>query len=392
VNDTLGHLVGDALIRAVAQRLARILRGTDLVARLGGDEFAVIAADLPDTEALLSLGDRIVQTLRAPYAIMGHTIVIGASIGIAIIEPSAGEAVDIMRRADIALYRAKNDGRNRACLYDADMDADLRERRQLERDLRDAVASGGLALAFQPIVAPSGRETIGVEALCRWRHPERGDVPPSVFIPIAEQSELIIGIGEWVLDEACRTAAAWPDIVLAVNISPLQFRHPRFVASIERVLEETGFPADRLELDVTESTLQGNWENAEAAMRRLKALGVRFALDDFGTGYSSLLYVRSFPFDQLKIDRSFVRNIETAAEAAAMVHAVVSLGRGFGMKVTAEGVETAGQHLFLRAAGIHAIQGYRFGRPAATHEIVARLALERAGRATEAPRAQALAS
>jgi diguanylate cyclase len=374
VNDTLGHLVGDALIGAVAQRLVRVLRSNDLVARLGGDEFAVLSPDIQSLPALVAIADRIIEALRAPFTIMGHTIVIGTSIGIALIERHSGEASDIMRWADVALYRAKNDGRNRACIYDADMDADLRERKQLEQDLREAIANNGLSLAFQPLVNPSGDIIIGVEALCRWRHPQRGNIPPVEFIPIAEHSELIVALGEWVLREACREAIAWPDLSLAVNVSPLQFRRPDFVDVVERILAETGFDPTRLELELTESTLIGNVESAGVAMRRLKALGVRLALDDFGTGYSSLLYLRTFPFDKLKIDRSFVSNIESAADAAAIVHAVVSLGRGLGMKVTAEGVETAEQHLFLRAAGVHSIQGYRFGRPAPAAAIAAALA------------------
>jgi diguanylate cyclase (GGDEF)-like protein len=376
VNDTLGHLVGDALIRAVALRLVHVLRSEDMVARLGGDEFAVISPRITDQSALKQVADRIIETLRAPYQIMGHTLVTGGSIGIALIAPHSGEAADIMRCADVALYRAKNDGRSRACIYDAAMDADLRERKQIENDLRDAIEHNALTLAFQPIVNPSGERTVGVEALCRWNHPERGEIVPSVFVPIAEHSELIVPLGEWVLSEACRQAAAWPDLFIAVNVSPLQFRRPNFVEVVERILTETGFPGSRLELELTESTLIGNVEDAEAAMRRLKSLGVRLALDDFGTGYSSLLYLRTFPFDKLKIDRSFVGNIEGAADAGAIVHAIVSLGRGLGMKVTAEGVETAEQHLFLRAAGVHSLQGYRFGRPADGAAITERLGQE----------------
>jgi diguanylate cyclase len=373
VNDTLGHLIGDALIRAVGQRLARLLRGTDLVARLGGDEFAVITPDVGELGDLQTLAERIINAVRAPYAIMGHTLTIGASIGITSITREAGAVADIMRRADVALYRAKNEGRNRACIYDAEMDADLRERKEMERDLKDAIEYNDLMIAYQPLVGPSGDTMVGVEALCRWHHPTLGDIPPAKFIPVAEHSELIIPLGEWVLRQACLEAKAWPTLTLAVNVSPLQFRRPDFVKVVARILAETGFPPERLELELTESTLVGNVEEAGTAMRELKALGVQFALDDFGTGYSSLLYLRTFPFDKLKIDRSFVRNIESAADSAAIVHAVVSLGRGLGMKVTAEGVETAEQHLFLRAAGVHSLQGFRFGRPGAALDITARL-------------------
>jgi len=385
VNDTLGHLIGDALIRAVGQRLARLLRASDLVARLGGDEFAVITPDVGELGDLQSLADRIINALRAPYAIMGHTLTIGASIGITSITRETGEVADIMRRADVALYRAKNEGRNRACIYDAEMDADLRDRKQMERDLKDAIEYNDLMIAYQPLVGASGETMLGVEALCRWHHPTRGDIPPAKFIPIAEHSELIIPLGEWVLRQACLEAKTWPGLTLAVNVSPLQFRRPDFVKVVARILAETGFPPQRLELELTESTLVGNVEEAGTAMRQLKELGVQLALDDFGTGYSSLLYLRTFPFDKLKIDRSFVRNIENAAASAAIVHAVVGLGRGLGMKVTAEGVETAEQHLFLRAAGVHSLQGFRFGRPGTALDITARLLKETDGPRTLAP-------
>jgi diguanylate cyclase (GGDEF)-like protein len=374
INDTLGHHIGDGLIGVVAQRLVHAVRREDLVARLGGDEFAVITTEAADLKTLERFADRLIAVLRAPYSISGHTLLIGASVGIAVIDRGTGDAADIMRRADVALYRAKNEGRSRACIYDADMDADLRERKQLENDLRDAILGDRLSVAYQPIMNASGEKMAGVEALCRWKHPVRGDVPPADFIPIAERSELIIPLGEWVLRKACIEAKPWPGLTVAVNVSPLQFRRQDFVEMVERILAETEIDPHRLELELTESTLLGNVDDAEKAMHRLKAHGVRFALDDFGTGYSSLLYLRSFPFDRIKIDRSFVRSIETAADAASIVHAIVSLGRGLGMKVTAEGVETAEQQLFLRAAGVHSMQGFRFGKPMPAEAISQRLA------------------
>ncbi len=374
VNDTLGHHIGDALILNVTQRLSRILRGNDLVARLGGDEFAIITSCASDSYSLQAIAGRIISAVCAPYSISGHNIIIGASIGIAVIDRRAGDAADILRYADMALYRAKNEGRNRACIYDAAMDADLSNRKLLEGDLLHAIQSDGLKAAYQPIVNASGDVVVGVEALARWNHPTLGEVPPSQFIPIAEHSGLIIELGEWMLRRACIDGRDWPGVTVAVNVSPLQFRRSDFVELIERILKETEFDASRLELELTESTLLGNFETAELSMLRLKAIGVRFALDDFGTGYSSLLYLRRFPFDKLKIDSSFVRSIEKAPDAAAIVHAVVSLGRGLGMKVTAEGVENAEQHLFLRAAGVHSMQGYRFGRPGPAADITARLA------------------
>ncbi|MBN8936306.1 MAG: EAL domain-containing protein, partial [Rhizobiales bacterium] len=298
-------------------------------------------------------------------------------------------SANVMRFADMALYRAKNEGRSRSCLYDEAMSADLTQRKQLERDLRAAIENDSLALAYQPIVSPDGKRIIGVEALCRWPHALRGHIPPTTFIAVAEQCELIIPLGEWVLRRACMDARNWPAITVAVNVSPLQFRRLDFVDIVQRILAETGFEAGRLELELTESTLLGNVEGAENAMRKLRSLGVRIALDDFGTGYSSLLYLRTFPFDKLKIDRSFVASIETASDAAAIVHAVVSLGRGLGMKVTAEGVENANQQLFLRAAGVHAMQGFYFGHPVPVTEI-SRI-LDNQAR-SEPPRLRAVAS
>ncbi|MGD9844606.1 MAG: putative bifunctional diguanylate cyclase/phosphodiesterase [Variibacter sp.] len=373
VNDTLGHHVGDALIGAVAQRLCRALRSDDLVARLGGDEFAVLTTATTDLERLGGMAQRMITTLSAPYIIGTNTLVIGASIGVVVIDRTTHDAPDVMRYADMALYRAKNEGRNRACIYDAAMNADLTQRKQLENDLRQAIKNGHLALAYQPLVSADGQRVVGVEALCRWPHKERGQVPPAQFIPIAERSELIVPLGEWVLRQACLQALQWPQVILAVNVSAIQFRRPNFVETVERILADTGFDPSRLELEITESTLIGNVDGAENAMRRLKGLGVKLALDDFGTGYSSLLYLRSFPFDKLKIDRSFVSSIEKAADAASIVHAIVSLGRGLGMKVTAEGVENADQQLFLRAAGVHSMQGFYFGRPATADEITQRL-------------------
>ena len=383
VNDTLGHPTGDELIRNVTLRLSQTMRSDDLVARLGGDEFAVITVASPGHAALQEIASRMIATLCAPYSVGGHTIVIGASIGIAVIDQRSRGSADIMRYADMALYRAKNEGRNRACIYDTVMDADLSQRKLVEQDLRETIENDGLTVVYQPIFNASGDKVAGVEALARWLHPARGFIPPSEFIPIAEHSGLIIELGTNVLRRACLDGMAWPGITVSVNVSPLQFRRLDFVSVVERILAETGFDPTRLELELTETTLLGHVESAEAAMRRLKALGVQLALDDFGTGYSSLHYLRRFPFDKLKIDRSFVLSIEKAADAAAIVHAVVSLGRGLGMKVTAEGVETAEQHLFLRAAGVHYMQGFRFSRPVAPAEIAARVATPGAYRSIE---------
>jgi diguanylate cyclase (GGDEF)-like protein len=374
VNDTLGHHIGDELILNVTRRLSEIMREDDLVARLGGDEFAIIMSCASDSYSLQAIAERILTTICAPFIVSGHGINIGASLGIAVIDSSTGDARDILRYTDMALYRAKNEGRNRACIYDAAMDADLSNRKLLEGALRQAIKNQELHLVYQPIVNPSGKRLVGVEALARWVHPVHGEIPPARFIPIAEHSGLIFELGEYILRRACLDGRNWPGLTVSVNVSPLQFRRPDFVEMIERILGETGFEPGRLELELTESTLLGNLESAELLMLWLKGIGVCFALDDFGTGYSSLLYLRRFPFDKLKIDSSFVRSIEKAADAAAIVHAVVSLGRGLGIKVTAEGVETPDQHLFLRAAGVHSMQGYRFGKPVTAAEIDDRLA------------------
>jgi predicted signal transduction protein with EAL and GGDEF domain len=350
------------------------MRDDDLVARLGGDEFAIIMTCASDHYSLQAIAERILTAICAPFIVSGHGINIGASIGIAVIDNSIQDARDILRYADMALYRAKNEGRNRACIYDAAMDADLSNRKLLEGALRQAIKNQELHVVYQPIVNPSGKRLLGVETLARWIHPVHGEIPPARFIPIAEYSGLIVELGEYILRRACLDGRNWPGLKVSVNVSPLQFRRPDFVEAIERILAETGFAPDRLELELTESTLLGNLESAELSMLRLKGIGVCFALDDFGTGYSSLLYLRRFPFDKLKVDSSFVRSIEKATDAAAIVHAVVSLGRGLGMKVTAEGVETAEQHLFLRAAGVHSMQGYRFGKPATASAIDDRLA------------------
>jgi diguanylate cyclase (GGDEF)-like protein len=392
VNDTLGHPIGDELIRNVTLRLSHTMRDDDLVARLGGDEFAVITFASAEPTALQEIAVRAIGALCAPYSVNGHTIVIGASIGIAIIDKRTGSAADIMRYADMALYRAKNEGRNRACVYDEVMDADLSQRKLVEQELREAIDNDRLKVLYQPIFNASGERVVGVEALARWPHPTRGLVSPAEFIPIAEHSGLIIELGARVLRRACLDGKAWPGITVSVNVSPLQFRRLDFVSMVERTLAETGLDPTRLELELTESTLLGNLDSAESAMHRLRAMGVRLALDDFGTGYSSLLYLRRFPFDKLKIDRSFVLSIEKATDAAAIVHAIVSLGRGLGMTVTAEGVETAEQHLFLRAAGVHCMQGFRFGAPSEPAEISERLANPGIYRTIEGDARAALAS
>ncbi|MBI3434401.1 MAG: bifunctional diguanylate cyclase/phosphodiesterase, partial [Proteobacteria bacterium] len=341
VNDTLGHDVGDEIIREVTTRLSAAVRAEDLVARLGGDEFAVISVADCSPDNLLAIAARMIACVSTPYRINGQDIVIGASVGIATINNNTVTAADTKRHADLALYRAKNEGRNRAYIYDTDMDADLFQRKQLENELRKTIAAGDLQVAYQPLFSQSGQTMCGVEALARWTHPEHGIIPPDRFIPIAEHIGLIHELGEWVLRRACTDGQRWKNLTIAVNVSPVQFRRPDFADTVGRVLNETGIDPARVELEVTESTLLGKIDTTQVAMARLKALGVRLALDDFGTGYASLQYLRRFPFDRLKIDRSFIQNLDSAPGAAAIVNAVVGIGRGLGMAITAEGVETA---------------------------------------------------
>jgi EAL domain-containing protein (putative c-di-GMP-specific phosphodiesterase class I) len=320
------------------------------------------------------------EALKRPFTQGGMSFTVTASVGIAL-HPSDGASMDaLMRRSDAAMREVKQAGRAAFRFHRTRPDGDdgqSRSRMRLDHAMRQALAQDRFHLHYQPQVDLNSGAVVGAEALIRWRDPELGEISPGEFIPVAEESGFIVALGDWVLRRAVAQAAAWADAGLwmpvSVNVSALQFRRLDFVGMVERTLAETGFDPTRLELEITESTLLGNLDSAEGAMRRLKALGVKLALDDFGTGYSSLLYLRRFPFDRLKIDRSFVLSIEKAADAAAIVHAVVGLGRGLGMKVTAEGVETAEQHLFLRAAGVHCMQGYRFGRPMERTEISARL-------------------
>jgi EAL domain-containing protein (putative c-di-GMP-specific phosphodiesterase class I) len=283
----------------------------------------------------------------------------------------------------MALYRAKNEGRNRACIYDAAMDADLSNRKLLEGDLREAIENDQLRVLYQPIVNKSGETVVSVEALCRWTHPTRGDVSPAEFIPVAEHSGLIIPLGEWVLRRACLDGLAWPGLTVAVNVSPLQFRRADFVDTVERILADTGFDAARLELEITESTLIGNVDGAENAMRRLKGLGVKLALDDFGTGYSSLTYLQRFPFDKIKIDRSFIRDIAGPGASSSIVQAVVNIAAASDMTTTAEGVETEQQRNLLYILGCTEMQGYLFS-PAIPAVEVRRLLISHRGIAMSA--------
>jgi diguanylate cyclase (GGDEF)-like protein/PAS domain S-box-containing protein len=371
VNDTLGHQTGDEVLKAVAGRLRQSVRDGDVIARLGGDEFAIlqVAPNQPhDAEALAA---RLVDVLGQPYQVDGQEIVIGASVGVALTDEGCSAPDQLLKRADLALYRAKADGRGTFRLFEPEMHTELHARRALELDLRRALASDEFELFYQPQVNISSNEVSGYEALIRWRHPERGLVSPAEFIPVAEETGLIAQMGEWVMRQACREAAAWPvGLKVAVNLSPVQFRSRALVDNVVSALATSGLAATRLELEITESVLLQDNETTLETLHQLRRLGVRIALDDFGTGYSSLSYLRSFPFDKIKIDQSFVRELSTRADCVAIVQSITRLGASLRMTTTAEGVETEEQVRLLRAAGCTEAQGYLFGRPKPASELV----------------------
>jgi diguanylate cyclase (GGDEF)-like protein/PAS domain S-box-containing protein len=385
VNDTLGHPLGDALLREAAERLRGCVREGDTVARLGGDEFAVVQAGLKDMTGATRLAGRIVEAMSQPFDLQGHQVVIGASVGVAA-APSDGEDADeLLKKADMALYRAKADGRGAFHFFERAMDEQLQARRALELDLRRALTAGEFELYYQPLYNLGAEQVTGCEALLRWRHPERGMVSPADFIPLAEEIGLIVQLGEWVLRTACAEAAKWPGHVrLAVNLSPAQFRDRGLVRTVVSALAASGLPAQRLELEITESVLLQDSVANMQMLHDLKALGVRISMDDFGTGYSSLSYLRSFPFDKIKIDQTFVRDILEDSDAMAIIKAVLDLGSSMGIVTTAEGVETLEQLNALRGQGCAEIQGYFISRPAPASEIAKLLGITAASAAEAA--------
>ena len=363
VNDLLGHPAGDELLKKVADRLRKSVRETDIIARLGGDEFAVVQIAPPRPEEVTVLASRLVQALSEPYDIDSHEVVIGTSIGIALAPGDGNDPDQLLKNADMALYRAKADGRGMFRFFEAEMDAHLQARRKLEMDLRKAVAQGEFEVHYQPIINLKDNQVTAFEALVRWNHPERGLVMPGEFISVAEDIGLIGCIGEWVLREACAEAATWErDIRVAVNLSSSQFRNT-LVPTVVQALAATGLRPDRLEFEITELVLLHNNEATLSILRQLHDIGVRISMDDFGTGYSSLSYLHSFPFDKIKIDRSFISELETRPDSVAIVRAVAGLGSSLGMKTTAEGVETVEQLEWLRSEGCTEVQGYLFSRP-----------------------------
>jgi diguanylate cyclase (GGDEF)-like protein len=379
VNDTLGHPFGDELLRQVSDRVRSCLREGDAIARLGGDEFAILQGSVIQPTETTALAARLIEILGTPFDLNGHQAVIGASVGIAVAPSDADDPDQLLKNADLALYRAKKDGGRTYRFFEPEMDALMQARRALELDLRKALENGEFEIYYQPLVNLESERICGFEALLRWHHPERGLIPPGDFIPLAEETALIVLIGEWVLRQACEEAAKWPqDIDLAVNLSPVQFKSPHLCQLVMNALASSGLQARRLELEITESVLLFNSESTLATLHRLRALGVRISMDDFGTGYSSLSYLRSFPFDKIKIDQSFVHDLASNPDSMAIIRAVTGLGASLGMTTTGEGVETQEELDYLKKEGCTEAQGYFYSRPKPAAEVHAMLARQQA--------------
>jgi len=369
INDTFGHPAGDAVLTEFSTRLRSTLGEYNLAARLGGDEFVIVVPGSTDSAAE-GLARRLLDVMDEPFVLDGQHIHVGVSIGIARSPTDGSDSATLLRNADIALYRAKDGGRRAFRFFEAAMDASLRERQALEKQLRDATARQEFVLHYQPLISAATGSVTGFEALVRWQHPERGLLPPSQFIPLAEDIGLIGDLGQWVLQQACLEAATWPEALnVAVNLSPDQFRQKTLALSVVAALDQSGLAASRVELEITESALLDNSEDTLAVLHQLRTLGVRIAMDDFGTDFSSLSYLRSFPFDRIKIDRSFILEINDKKECLSIVNAVAALGQSLGMATTAEGIETAEQLLLVQAQGCTELQGYYFNVPLPPAEI-----------------------
>jgi diguanylate cyclase (GGDEF)-like protein len=370
VNDSLGHSIGDLLLKSVAAKLRDTLPQTDRIARLGGDEFAILQISSAQPASSIALAERIIEIVSQPSNIDGHDVTVGASVGIAIAYPATINTETFLKSADLAMYSAKSDGRGTYRMFDPEMDTIAQTRRILERDMRTAVMQNGFKLHYQPLVNLQTKKVTALEALLRWQHPERGLVPPSEFIPVAEEIGLIVQLGEWALREACAEATAWPDgICVSVNLSPLQFSKGNLVSTVMNALASSGLPASRLELEITESVLLEKTERNIVILNQLRDLGIRISMDDFGTGYSSIGYLRSFLFDKIKIDQSFVRDLLVDEGSLAIVRAIAGLGVSFGMITTAEGVETEEQMRRLNLEGCIEVQGYFYSKPVPSEEI-----------------------
>jgi len=372
VNDTLGHSVGDLLLKSIAVKIRDLLPSTDRIARLGGDEFGILQMSSSQPASSISLAEKIIEIASQTHSLEGHDVTVGASVGIAIAHPGEMNTESLLKCADLAMYSAKSDGRGTYRMFDPQMDATVQTRRALERDMRTALAQGGFTLAYQPLVNLQTKKVTAFEALMRWNHPDRGGVPPSEFIPVAEEMGLIVQLGEWALRQACAEAMEWPDeIRVSVNLSPLQFAKGNLVSTVLNALASSGLPAGRLELEITESVLLEKSERNIAMLNQLRELGVRISMDDFGAGYSSIGYLRSFPFDKIKIDQTFVRDLLVDEGSLAIVRAIAGLGVSFGITTTAEGVETEDQVRCLNLEGCTEVQGYFYSRPVPGSEITA---------------------
>jgi len=369
INDTLGHPTGDEVLFAMGERLSAIGGSSGLTVRFGGDEFALLMPVSADNEDIFSICHRVSDAVRAHVAAGEQVLNVTATMGVAVAPEDGTDAEQLMRRAEIALYRAKAEARGGYRLFDTSYEEVLHKRSAIERELQRALVNEELAVRFQPLFAADGERIVGVEALVRWNHPERGIVPPSEFIPVAEQTGLVVKLDEWVLRRACEYASQWPGLSLAVNLSASNFRQPHVAERLTRVLADTGFDPRRLEIEITESMLLGATGEVLGELSEMRRMGIRIALDDFGTGFSSLGYLRRFPVDKLKIDKSFVQNLGITEDAAAIVECVTRLGRALGLAVTAEGVENAEQHRFVRAVGCHQVQGYLFSPPVEPERI-----------------------
>jgi diguanylate cyclase (GGDEF)-like protein len=377
VNDTLGHSIGDLLLKSIATKLRDLLPSTDRIARLGGDEFAILQMSSSQPASSISLAEKIIDAACHSHSIEGHEVTVGASVGIAIGRAGDVDTESLLKSADLAMYSAKSDGRGTYRIFDPEMDAIVQSRRSLERDMRTSLVQGGFALFYQPLINLQTGKVTAFEALMRWNHPERGLVSPADFIPVAEEMGLIVPLGEWALRQACMEAVNWPDdIRVSVNLSPLQFAKGNLVSTVMNALASSGLPATRLELEITESVLLEKSERNISILNQLRELGIRISMDDFGTGYSSIGYLRSFPFDKIKIDQTFVRDLLVDEGSLAIVRAIASLGVSFGMTTTAEGVETEEQMRRLNLEGCVEVQGYLYSKPVPAgdlKELLARL-------------------
>jgi diguanylate cyclase (GGDEF)-like protein/PAS domain S-box-containing protein len=370
VNDRHGHPAGDELIREFANRLTALVRATDTVARIGGDEFAILISDLEDSANLPDLCQRILEAARQPFEVAGMRAFVDASIGAVIADRFDVRCMDLLRKADVALYKAKTGGRSCYRVFSEEMDRHRRIRSLIEAELRDALNSGrGLELYYQPLYANDDERLVGVEALVRWEHPELGMLSPAQFLPVAEETGLIVPLGYWVISEACRTVGQWPDIPVAVNLSPVQLRNADLAERVLAIVRDRKLDPTRLQLEITESAILNADPVVTASLRKLRSAGVKIALDDFGTGYSSLTHLRSLDVDKVKIDKSFVQFLGQSVDSNVIVQAVANIGQTLGLTVTAEGVETKEQRLFLAATGCTELQGYLFSKPLSERDI-----------------------